>query len=306
MRRPSAAAALAVVLVGAACGGDPGTNPDASAGDRPVLAISAIPDQDPDALAEREEGLAGHLSGVLDVEVDYVPVTDYAASVSLFRSGDLDMVFYGGLTGVQARRQTPGATLLAQRDIDARFRSVFIAHAGSGIEPVEVAAGLTAFRGRRFTFGSESSTSGRLMPEYFLVDAGLDSASDFAGEPGYSGSHDTTIDLVEAGSYDGGVLNVQVWQARREAGTVDLDEVVEVWTTPTYHDYHWVAGPQVDDRFGDGFTEELREALLSLDGSTPEEEDVLEAYGAEAVIPTEAADYDEIEEIGRALGLVSG
>lgn len=249
--------------------------------------------------------MAAYLSETLDVEVEYVPVTDYAASVTLFGAGDLDMVFYGGLTGVQARLQTPGATLLGQRDIDVEFRSVFIANADAGVELVEEVAGLDAYAGKRFTFGSESSTSGRLMPEYFLDQAGLDSTLDLAGEPGYSGSHDATVDLVEAGSYDGGALNLQVWEARKEAGTVDLERVVEVFITPTYADYHWLSGPDLDERMGEGFTEELRDALLALDGSTPEEEAVLEGYGADRIVPTEAGNYDEIEEIGRKLGLVS-
>jgi len=304
LRLLSCAAAASLLL--AACGDDGGRGePAAGGGDRPALVISAIPDQDPEELANREEGLASYLSEALDVEVEYAPVTDYAASVSLFRAGDLDMVFYGGLTGVQARLQTPDATLLAQRDIDAKFRSVFIANADAGITPVEDTAGLTVFEGHRFTFGSESSTSGRLMPEYFLREAGVDTAADFKGEAGFSGSHDTTIDVVESGSYDAGALNVQVWEARKQAGTVDLDKVVEVFTTPTYHDYHWVAGPEVDERLGDGFTDRLREALLTLDGSTPEEQEVLDAYGAGAIIPTEAGNYDQVEEIGRELGLVS-
>jgi phosphonate transport system substrate-binding protein len=289
-----------------ACSGAAESDSSGAAGpDRPVLSISAIPDQDPSELAAREERLAAYLRSALDVEVEYVPVTDYAASVSLFRAGDLDLVFYGGLTGVQARLQTPDATLLAQRDIDAGFRSVFIANAGAGIAPVDDVAGLSSFEGRRFTFGSESSTSGRLMPEYFLDEAGVDTRTELDGEPGFSGSHDKTIDLVEAGSYEGGALNVQVWEARKEAGTVDLDKVVEVFTTPTYHDYHWISGPQVDERFGDGFTEELREALLDLDGSSDEEQQVLEGYGAAGIVPTEASNYDQIEEIGRTLGLAS-
>lgn len=299
-----AVVALVILLVVAGCGGG-GTTGSASEADGRTITISAIPDQDPPKLAAREEGLAAYLSDELDADVKFVPVTDYAASVSLFRAGDLDMVFYGGLTGVQARLQTPEATVLAQRDIDAEFRSVFIANADAGIEPIGDTAGLTAFKDKRFTFGSESSTSGRLMPEYFLGEAGVDSSADFAGEPGYSGSHDKTIDLVQAGSYDGGALNVQVWNARKQAGTVDLDKVVEVYTTPTYHDYHWIAGPDLDARIGEGFTEELRQALLALDGSTPKEEEVLQAYGATAIIPAQPADYDHIEEIGRKLGLVS-
>lgn len=205
------------------------------------------------------------------------------------------------MTGVQARLQTPGASLLAQRDIDAEFRSVFIANAKTGLEPVAEVADLSVLAGRRFTFGSESSTSGRLMPAYFLSEAGIDPEADLAGRPGFSGSHDATIDLVQSGSYEAGALNQQVWQARKDAGTVDLDAVVEVFTTPTYADYHWLGGPGLDERMGAGFTDQLRGALLALDGSTPEEAEVLEAYGAGALVPTEAAHYDRIEEIGRAL-----
>jgi phosphonate transport system substrate-binding protein len=289
----------------AACADDTGEGDGAEGGAEQVLRLSAIPDQEPAELQAREEALAGYLGDALDVEVDYVPVTDYAASVSLFRTGDLDLVFYGGLTGVQARLQTPGARVLAQRDIDEQFRSVFIAHTGAGVEPFSEVSGLTAFAGKRFTFGSESSTSGRLMPEYFLAEAGVDPRADFAGEPGYSGSHDKTIDLVQAGSYEAGVLNEQVWESRLAAGTVDRSSVAEVFRTPPYHDYHWLAGAHVDDRLGDGFTDRLRDALLALDGSDAVERDVLERYAAGAVVPADPSDHDEIEEIARALRLVS-
>lgn len=305
-------AAVTLSLAAGACGGSsagtggPGDTGRGGAGPASpaVLHISAIPDQDPSALAAREEALARYLGDRLDVDVEYVPVTDYSASVTLFGTGDLDLVFYGGLTGVQARLQTPGAEVLAQRDIDGEFRSVFIAHRRTGITPFSDVRSLAAFRDRRFTFGSQSSTSGRLMPEYFLAEAGV-GAHELTGEPGYSGSHDKTIDLVESGSYDGGALSIQVWQARKEAGTVDLDKVVEVFTTPAYHDYHWTSGPQVDDRFGAGFTERLRQALLDLDGSDLEEVRILDAYGATRVVPTKEANYERIEQVARQLGLVS-
>ncbi len=301
IRQLGAGMLIALCFVLAACGSEEPEVDDT----RQTLSISAIPDQDPSELTAREETLVTYLEGELDVEVEYVPVTDYAASVSLFKTGDLDMVFYGGLTGVQARLQTPGAALLAQRDIDAKFQSVFIANKRAGIAPVADVDGLAAFRDKRFTFGSESSTSGRLMPEYFLDLAGLDPTTDLAGEPGFSGSHDKTIDLVEAGSYEGGVLNEQVWESRLDAGTVDLAKVEEVFRTPAYHDYHWIAGPEVEDRMGDGFTDRLRDALLALDGSDATEKDVLERYGAGAVVPAEPADHDQVEEIARKLGLVS-
>ncbi|SDR89306.1 phosphonate transport system substrate-binding protein [Friedmanniella luteola] len=300
-RTVAAVAAVVLCLVGAACGGPQ----QADAGAPAPLRISAIPDRDPAELAAREKALAAYLGTTLDVPVEYVPVTDYAASVSLFRTGDLDLVFYGGLTGVQARQQVPDAVLLAQRDIDASFKSVFIANKAAGVGAVRDVAGLAALRGQRFTFGSESSTSGRLMPEYFLAQAGVTSATDFAGAPGFSGSHDKTVDLVESGSYEAGVLNVQVWQDRLDAGTVDLAKVEAVFTTPTYHDYQWVAGPDVDDRMGAGSTDRIRDALLGLDGSDVQETEVLDLYGASSVIPAAPQDYAQIEGIARQLGLLT-
>lgn len=296
------AASVAVVLGATACG-----NAAAPTGAEPEpdpLRISAIPDVDPSDLADREEAMAEYLAEELDVEVEYVPVTDYAASVSLFDTGDLDLVFYGGLTGVQARLRTEGASVLAQRDIDENFRSVFIANTGTDLEPVTDVEGLSALADTRFTFGSESSTSGRLMPAFFLAEAGVDPQTDFDGEPGFSGSHDLTIDLVESGSYEAGALNEQVWKARTEAGTVDTEKVQEIFTTPEYADYHWIGSRGLEERFGEGFTEELRQALLALDGSDAEEAALLEKYGAQAVVPAEASDHDQIEQIARTLGLV--
>jgi phosphonate transport system substrate-binding protein len=268
------------------------------------MRISAIPDQDPHELASREKALAEYLSNELRVDVEYVPLIDYAASVTLFRAGELDLVFYGGLTGVQARLQAPGASVLAQRDVDARFRSVFIANSATKLGPINAVSDLVVLAGTRFTFGSESSTSGRLMPEYFLRQAGLDSERDFTGDPGYSGSHDSTIDLVEAGSYEVGALNLQVWRARHEAGTVDTTKVVELFRTPAYHDYHWIAGPETDARFGEGFTDEIGMALIGLDNRDPAEAAVLEAYGAREIIPSTASNYQQITQIARDLNLI--
>jgi len=301
--------ALACIVV-AACGEN--TKPTATGGlptsataSTRTLRISAIPDQDPAKLATINGTMAAYLSGKLGVKVEFVPVTDYAASVSLFKTGDLDMVFFGGLTGVQARLQTPGAILIAQRDIDDAFRSVFIANVGASIPPISEVMQLTALKGKRFTFGSESSTSGRLMPEYFLDQAGVTSAKDFSGPPGYSGSHDKTIDLVTAGSYDAGALNLQVWKTRKEKGTVDLTKVTEVFTTPSYHDYHWIAGPGTNSRFGSGFTDRITAALVGLDVNDVEQAKILTLYGAKKFIPTNADNYTEIEQIGRKLKLTT-
>lgn len=276
------AVVLALALTG--CGTSPGApGRGASEGGDPVLTISAIPDQDPDRLQRLYGTVSDYLSGELGVEVRYIPVTDYAASVTAFRRGDLQMVFFGGLTGVQARAQVPGAVPIAQRDIDAEFHSVFIAGTDSDLEPVDDVAGLRSLAGHSFTFGSESSTSGRLMPQHFLSEAGV-ALDDLPGQAGFSGSHDATMKLVEAGSYEAGALNAVVWDDRVADGTVDTTKVREIFRTPAYHDYHWVVRPDVDERFGAGFTERLREVLLALDGSDEQQRQILELFKAERFI----------------------
>lgn len=288
---------LAALLVATACGngdgGDPGAAPDS-------IRISAIPDQDPEILARNYGLLADYLSEQLGVEVTYVPVTEYQAAVSAFRVGDLDLVWFGGLTGVQARLLVPGAEAIAQRDIDARFTSVFIAGTDTGIEPVDSVEGLAVLAGHSFTFGSESSTSGRLMPQYFLSRAGVE-LSDFAGEVGFSGSHDKTIELVESGTYDAGVLNSQVWRARLDAGEVDTSRVRVIFETPPYYDYHWVMRPELAP-----LKERIVDALLSLDPSDPDEGAILEFFGAGAFITTTDANYAQIEEVARQIGAIEG
>jgi phosphonate transport system substrate-binding protein len=295
-------AILAVLLLPlglAACEG----NKAAQAGSEEPFVISAIPDQDPELLQRTYGLLTDYLSEELGVPVEYMPVTDYAAAVTAFRVGDADMVWFGGLTGTQARLQVEGAQAIAQRDIDSEFHSVFIANADAGLAPFDDVSGLTSLAGHTFTFGSESSTSGRLMPQYFLGEAGV-SLDDFEGEAGFSGSHDATIQLVEAGTYEAGALNEQVWDSRIEAGEVDLDRVMVLWRTPPYYDYHWIIRPDVEERYGEGFIERVQGALFALDPSNPDDAEILELFGAEGFVPTENANYDQIEAVAREIGMI--
>lgn len=301
IRLVAAVATLLLVLSG--CGtapGDPNAGHDQGGA---VFSISAIPDQDPQLLQRLYGTVSDYLSKKLGVTVKYVPVTDYTASVTAFKRGDLQMVFFGGLTGVQARAQLPGSVLVAQRDIDAHFRSVFIANVNSDLKPVKDVAGLSEFAGHSFTFGSESSTSGRLMPQYFLMKAGV-GMDKLAGKPGYSGSHDATAKLVEAGTYQSGALNAAVWDDRVEAGKVDTSKVKLIYRTPEYHDYHWLARPDLDQRFGAGFTKKVTDAILGITTADPQGKQILDLFQAGGFVPTEAANYRQIEEVARASGLL--
>ena len=266
-----------------------------------VLKVGAIPDQNQDVLDKRFNLFSKELSKQLDVEVKYIPVINYVAAVTGFRTKDLDLVWFGGLSGVQARLQTPNSIVIAQRDIDKEFKSVFIVNKNLELNSISNIKGLKKLKNLRFTFGSENSTSGRLMPEYYLNKAGI-TINNFKGKrAGFSGSHDATIALVNSGAYEAGALNKQVWENNLKNRTHRTKNVSLFWVTPSYVDYHWLAKGNLDTRFRKGFTKELKSVVLNLDIKNPEHKKILDMFNAKKFIKAEADDYKNIEIIGREL-----
>ncbi len=266
-----------------------------------VLKVGAIPDQNQDILDKRFNLFSKELSKQLGAEVKYVPVINYVAAVTGFRTKDLDLVWFGGLSGVQARLQTPNSLVIAQRDIDKKFKSVFIVNKKLKIDPISNIKGLKKLKNLRFTFGSENSTSGRLMPEYFLNKAQIE-IKDFKGKKaGFSGSHDATIALVNSGAFDAGALNKQVWENNLKNQPKRTKNVSLLWITPDYYDYHWVAQGNLDERFRKGFTKEIKSAILNLDYKKASHKKILDLFNAKRFINAEAKQYKKIEDIGRKL-----
>ena len=285
---------LSGALVAAACGGG-ATEP---ATDQRPLRFTAIPDQNTTELAEKFAPLADYLAGELGVEVEYVPARDYQASVELFRNGDADLSWFGGLTGVQARDAVPGARAIAQGEADPRYYSYFIAHRDTGLEPSEEFP--AAIADLRFTFGSESSTSGRLMPEFFIREASGLGPEEFFSEPvGFSGSHDKTVELVEAGQYEVGAVNYKVYDKRVASGKTDPEVARVIWQTPYYADYNWTVRPDVDKSFGDGFTDRVQAALLAID-----DPELLAALPRDRLIAASNEEFAGIRRVAEELGML--
>ncbi len=270
-----------------------------SEGETPaILFFTAIPDQNTTELAEKFAPLAAHLGAELGVPVEYLPARDYQASVEMFKNGDALLAWFGGLTGVQARRAVDGARAIAQGEADPRYYSYFIAHRDAGLEPSESFP--AAIADLKFTFGSESSTSGRLMPEYFIRQAtGLGPEEFFSHPVGFSGSHDKTVELVESGQYQVGAVNYKVYDQRVATGKTDPETVRVIWTTPYYADYNWTAHPELETRFGAGFTERVQSALTSI-----EDPGLLAALPRERLIPAANGDFEGIREVALELGMI--
>ena len=269
--------------------------------DETILKIGAIPDQNQEILDRRFNLLSSELSKRLNVKIKYIPVFNYVAAVTGFRTKGLDLVWFGGLSGVQARLQTPNSIVLAQRDIDKEFKSVFIVNKKLNLEPAKSTDDLTKLKNLRFTFGSENSTSGRLMPQYFLNLSGL-KINDFKNKrASFSGSHDSTIALVNSGAFDAGALNKQVLERNLKNDRKRIKNLDIFWVTPSYADYHWLAQGNLDKRFGKGFKDKIKFILLSLDIKNKAEKEILDMFGAKRFIEADESQYKNIETIARKL-----
>ncbi|KAA9025689.1 putative selenate ABC transporter substrate-binding protein [Niallia endozanthoxylica] len=260
-----------------------------------VFKIGAIPDQNAADMNRSLSKLADYLSEKTDLKVEYVPSVDYAALVTAFERGEIQLAWFGGLTGVQARNVVPDAEAIAQRPMDEEFHSVFIAGTNTNIKSLE------DLKGQSFTFGSESSTSGHLMPRYFLEEAGIDPEKDFDGQPNYSGSHDKTYKLVESGSMKAGVLNISVWEAAVAEKKVDTNKVDVFYTTPSYYDYHWTIN-LVDEKFGEGTKQKVTDALLSINST--DQPEIMELFQSDKFIPTKNDNYKAIEQVAKEVGII--
>jgi phosphonate transport system substrate-binding protein len=261
-----------------------------------TIRVSGIPDENPTELQRKYQPMVDYLQKQLGTKVEYIPVTDYGAAVQALSAGKLDFVWLGGFTHVQARVMD-GAVPLCMRDIDRDFKSVFIAHAESGVAtPADL-------KGKTFAFGAKSSTSGHLMPRHYLMtELEIDPDKDFAGAPLFSGAHDATVKMVESGKVQAGALNIEVWDRLDKEHKVDTSKVKVIWTTPGFVDYVWTARKDVDPKLRDAFTK----AFLDLDPSKPEHEAVLKLQGAKKFVPASPADFDAIEQVARSTGLLGG
>lgn len=262
-----------------------------------VFVFTAIPDQDESQLEERFGAVGDYLSEALDIEVRYVPVKSYAAAVSAFRNNQVQLAWFGGLSGVQARARVPGSQALAQGAEDQAFWSYLIAHESTGLEAGDEID--ERMRGMTFTFGSKSSTSGRLVPEFYLRERFGQAPDEVFERVGFSGNHSRTLRLIESGSYEVGAINHAVWQRELDAGNIDTDAVKVIWKTPTYPNYQWSIRGDADERFGEGFTDRVKAALLALDDPA-----LLERFPRSAFVPAQNSDYESIKQTAQAVGLI--
>jgi phosphonate transport system substrate-binding protein len=259
-----------------------------------VLHVSAIPDEAPTELQRKFKPLGDYLQKETGLQVQFTPVTDYAAVVEGLANKKIDLAWLGGFTYVQAKQRTQGQALpIVQRVEDEKFTSKFIVPADS---PAKTLADL---KGKTFAFGSASSTSGHLMPRYFLLKEGIQPDRDFKAVA-FSGAHDATVAFVAAGRAEAGVLNASVWDKLVEAKNPNAAKVRVLATTPPYYDYNWTVRPGLDP----AITRKLTDAFLKLDPANPEHKEIMALQRATKFIPTKPSNYEGIEQAARSADLL--
>ena len=260
-----------------------------------VLRVTAIPDESPTELARKFEPLGKYLEGKLGMKVEWTPVTDYAAAVETLAARKVDLAWFGGFTFVQSSVRSGGKTIpLVQREEDSSFKSVFIASKDSGINRLE------DLKGKTLSFGSQSSTSGHLMPRSFLLAANINPDKDLK-RISFSGAHDATIAAVASGKVDAGALNISVWNKFVEDKKVDPAMVKVIYTTPPYFDYNWTVHADMPA----DLRNRIAQAFLDLNASTPQGAEILKLQRAARFVPTKVENYSGIRSAAENAGLLN-
>jgi phosphonate transport system substrate-binding protein len=289
LRRALIQSAGALSLAGAALLGTASAQAQSN-----VLRVSAIPDEAPTELQRKFKPLGDYLKARTGMDVEFTPVTDYAAVVEGLATKKIDLAWLGGFTFVQAKLRTDGQVVpIVQRAEDEKFTSRFIVPVDS---PIRTVADL---KGHTFAFGAPSSTSGSLMPRYFLEQQGIVPERDFK-TVAFSGAHDATVAFVASGRAEAGVLNASVMDKLVEAHNPNAAKVRVLATTPPFFDYNWTVRPGLDP----AITRKLTDAFLALDPAKPADKAILDLQRASKFIPTKASNYDGIEAAGKSAGLI--
>lgn len=262
-----------------------------------TLYFSAIPDEDETRLIERFSKVADYLSDQLGVPVEFVPVKSYPAAVTAFRNDQVQLAWFGGLSGVQARLAVPDARAIAQGDEDQTFVTYFIANTETGL--TESPDFPEAAKSMTFTFGAKTSTSGRLMPDFYIREETGGAPEDFFSRVGFSGDHSQTLRLVASGAWQIGALNFAVYDQAVTEGAPEVQTAKVIWKTPPYPDYNWTIRGDVDQRWGEGFADKVQAALVGMT-----DPDLLAAFPRKAFIPAANEDYAPIEAVARQLDLL--
>jgi phosphonate transport system substrate-binding protein len=277
--------AVVLLLVTIGCTGGRVGGPDHT------LRLAMIPSTDPGKIVRESQPLVKYLEKETGSRIELVVPTNYAAVVEAIANDRVDIAYLGGFTFVQASRRA-GVHPLVQRERDPNFHSVFITQPKSSINT------LADLKRHSFAFGDVNSTSGHLMPAYYMRTANVDQG--LLAKALYTGGHDATALAVANGKVDAGAMDELVYANMMKSGKISPEQVRVFYTTPPFFDYVWAARKGIDPKLSDSFAD----ALLKLDASNPEHKLLLDLLNATKYLRAEDSSYDKLRQAASDEGLL--
>ncbi len=257
----------------------------------PTLRVSMIPTTDPGKIVRQSQPLVDYLQKQTGAKIELTVPTSYAAVVEAITSDRVDIAYLGGFTYVQAAARA-GVRPLVQRLKDKNFHSLFITQTSS---PIRTMADL---KGKTFAFGDINSTSGHLMPSYYMRQEKVDPA--VIEKAIFTGGHDATALAVAHKRVDAGSMDELVYKSMLQAGTITPEQVRVFYTTPPFFDYVWAARAGLDPML----TEKFTQALLRLDEANPQDKTLLDLLNAQKYAVAQASDYGPLRQAAKDDGLL--
>ena len=257
-----------------------------------VVRVGVLPDMSEGDLRRRYDPLLQYLSKQTGLDFTLFIPPDYEELLRLFGKGEIDLALFGGVTFVQAN-DLHQAEPLVMRDVDTRFISVFL------VRHNDPATELSDFEDKVLAFGNSLSTSGHLMPRYFLQQNKQIKPEDFFAQVIYSGAHDKTAYMVRDGEADIGAANAEIFDCMLRDGRLKPGDVRIVWQTPPYSDYVWA----VHRHLNEDVKTQLRDAYLQLDYNEEHHRRILTDLGAKSFLPAGIRQFQPLQQIAADLEL---
>ena len=256
----------------------------------PVLRISMIPTTDPGKALRESRPLVEYWAKQTGRTPEFTIPTSYAPVVEALANNKVDIAFLGGFTYVQASVRS-GVRPLVQRYIDQQFQSVFITPASSKIHSLADLHG-------HFIFGDVNSTSGHLMPLYYMQQAKVDPA--VIENASYSGGHDATALAIANGKAEAGAMDEVVYNKMVANGQLKPGAVRVFYTTPPFFDYIWVANKNLDPKIASAFADSMK----ALSQNQPDQKALLDLLNAKGYVAANDADYGKLRDAAKSAGLL--
>jgi phosphonate transport system substrate-binding protein len=235
------------------------------------------------SLLPKFEPLAEHVGRSLGRPVRVEISRDYEEHIRRVGTGEVDIAYMGPASYVKLAERYGEPALLGRLEIRGNpyFHGIIFVRDDSPVRSLE------ELGGKRFAFGSVTSTMGTLVPRHVLRQAGVT-----IGEHSFLGNHDNIALGVLVGDFDAGAVKEETFSKYQPRGLRSLA------VTPSISEHLFVASAGLPAET----VAKLRTILLRMN----EDEEGLGALRSikgtvSGLVPATDGDYDNLRRILRDL-----